>query len=130
MTELKTHGQSRVTFCEWSAMPPGVMAWSLPKLLLRVITEFMSMQWQGLVLMSLAHITIKEHGNVPDEGSSRRPLGCPRSCIKLELTLTGYSTLESWPHLSPLATLRRAGPASHPGCTTELALLPGVEAKA
>lgn len=38
-----------------------------------------------------------------------------RSCVELALPLTGKSTLESRPHLSPLAALRKRSPAPHPG---------------
>lgn len=38
---------------------------SQPKLFLRAMSELMVTQWQELVLMSMAHITTREHGDVP-----------------------------------------------------------------
>ena len=49
----------------------GILVRSQPKLPMRVMSEFMGKQWQGSVLMSLAHITTREHGDVPGRGPAR-----------------------------------------------------------
>lgn len=49
-----------------------------------------------------------------------------RSCADLALPLTGYRAPESWPHLSLLAALSRAGPKVYPRSTGELVLMTGV----
>lgn len=51
------------------------MVRSQPKLLLRAISESVATQWQGLV--SMAHITTREHGNVHGQGSHWGLFGCP-----------------------------------------------------
>lgn len=45
--------------------PLEVMVKSYPELLLRVKSESVTMKPQGLVLKSVAHITTKEHGDIP-----------------------------------------------------------------
>ena len=82
----------------------------------------------------MAHITTREHGDVPGGGSYWGPRGCP-------------GAVQNWPHPSPghhgragfdgmrteelASPLPRSstlsmGPALHPGSTVELALVAGV----
>lgn len=42
-------------------------------LLLRAKSESMATQWQGPVFLSLAHITTREHGQVPSWDSRKGP---------------------------------------------------------
>lgn len=87
----------------------------------------MAIQWQGLVLMSEAHITTREHGEVPCQGSCWGLLGCPRGCTDLVPPLTGCGALEKWLHLSGVAALGRVGPLFFLDSTMELALEAGVQ---
>ena len=59
--------------------PPETILWFQPKLPLRSMSEFKSMQLQGSVLMSVAHITTREHGDVPGWGSCGGPQGLCRT---------------------------------------------------
>jgi len=67
-------GWRGVTYCEWPALPPGAMVRSYLKLLLRAMAESVAMQWLGLV--SMVHITTREHGNVPGQDSHWELHGC------------------------------------------------------
>lgn len=46
------------------------------KLSVRVTTEYLAMHWQGMVSMSVAHITLSKHEDVSGVGSHRERLGC------------------------------------------------------
>jgi hypothetical protein len=46
-----------------------------------------------------------------------------RGCAELVLPLSGYSALESWPHLSPTTAFRIVEPVPYLGCTVEMALV-------
>jgi hypothetical protein len=63
-------------FFECPVLPPGAMGRTQSELLMRAMSESMTMQWQGLMLMSLAYITTREHGDVPGWSSSSGPPGC------------------------------------------------------
>lgn len=52
----------------------GAMVSFQPKLSLRAMSESMS-ERQGSVLMSMTHVTTREHGNVPGQGSCLRQPG-------------------------------------------------------
>jgi hypothetical protein len=47
------------------------MVRSQPELLLRTMSGSVAIQLQGSVLMSIAYVTTREHGDVPDAGSAR-----------------------------------------------------------
>ena len=88
--------------------PPETILRFQPKLPLRSMSEFKSMQLQGSVLMSVAHITTREHGDVPGRGPARYHLDVQ------VLGITGPTphwlfALECLPHLSPATALWRAG---------------------
>lgn len=93
---------------------------SQQELPLRAMYESVAIQWQGSVSMSVAHVTNREHGDVP--GSHRGTTGCPGAVQNWPPPLTAYGTLESLPHFSLAAALGRAGPALCPGNTMELIL--------
>jgi hypothetical protein len=76
----------------------GILVRSQPKLPMRVMSEFMGKQWQGSVLMSLAHITTREHGEVPGWSSCLGPPGCPWA-VYLAPPLRACRAPERWPHL-------------------------------
>lgn len=59
----------------------------LPKLSLRAMSESRAMQWQGSVLVLVTHITMREHGDVPGQGSRLRPPECS-------------GAVQNWPHPS------------------------------
>jgi hypothetical protein len=63
--------------CEWPVLPPGAMVMSEPELPLRVMSESVAIPWQGLVPMSVAHITTRQDGDVPCQDSHWEPCGCP-----------------------------------------------------
>lgn len=77
----------------------------------------MATQQQGLVLMTVAYITTKEHGSIPGWGSHQGPYVCPQ-VSQLALPLSGCNNLESWSHLLQELALRRG----RVGSTVELAL--------
>jgi hypothetical protein len=84
---------------------------SQPELLLTAVSESVATKRQRLV--SVVHITTREHKDVPDWGSSWGPRGCP-------------GVVHNWPHLSPVAALVTAGPAPHPGRIMESVLVVAV----
>lgn len=49
--------------------------------------------------------------------------GSGRGCAELVLHLSGYSALESWPHLSPTTAFRRLRPVPYLKYTVEMALV-------
>lgn len=53
----------------------------------------------GISVMFVAHIIIREHGDVPDWDSCQGPQS--KGCAELAQSLTGCGALESWPHPSP-----------------------------
>jgi hypothetical protein len=85
-----------------------------PKVLLNAMSDSVTTQWQGSVLMFMAYITTREQEDVPSWSS----FWCHSELSQL---LNGCSALETWPRLSPLAALLRGGPVPHPGTTMELA---------
>ena len=57
-----TDGWRGLACCEWSALPPGAMVIrSQPEIPLRTMSESIATQQQGLVSMSMPHVTIREH---------------------------------------------------------------------
>lgn len=78
-----------------------------------------AMQLQGSVLMSMAHITTREHGDPSVVGQLLGTMWTSRGCTELAPSLTGCGTLESWFHL----TDSERGPVPHPGSTMEWALV-------
>ena len=68
------------------------------------------MQQQGVVSMSMDHITTRDHVDIPGLGSHLRPRRCPRAG-------------QNWPHPLLDTALWRAGPAPHLGCIVRLALV-------
>lgn len=81
------------------------------------MSESVATQSQGSVLMSMIHITTREHGGVPGWGSSGRPCGCTG------LYRTGCAALETLSYLSLVAVLGKAGSVPCPSSTMELALV-------
>ena len=77
---------------------------------------------QGLVLMSMIHITTREHGDVPGSAAEEDHAHV-QELYRTDLLLTGCCALSSSPHLSLVAVLGRAGPVPCPSSTTELALV-------
>jgi hypothetical protein len=67
------------------------MVKSLPELPLRAMFESVATQWQGSVLMSLAHITTRKHDGSPCQAA-----------IKDHMNVVG--AVQNWPHPS-LATV-------------------------
>lgn len=51
-----------------------------PALPRRAMSGSMAMQWQGLVSMSMVHITTREHRDVPGLGSKLGSQSCPKMC--------------------------------------------------
>lgn len=71
--------------------------------------------------MSVIHIITREHWNVPGGAAFGDYLDVqnwPRFSLA-----TASLALESWPYLSPVASLWRVGPASQTGRTLELSLV-------
>ena len=60
--ELETCVWRGVVCREWPSLPPGALVRSQPELQLKAMSETMAMQWQGLVSMSVAPVTSREHG--------------------------------------------------------------------
>lgn len=56
--ELETYGW-RIAYYECQAQPPGAMVRCQHKLPLRVITEFMVRQGQGVVFMSMTQLSLE-----------------------------------------------------------------------
>ena len=44
---------------------------------MKAMSESMLMQCQVSVVMSLAHITIREHGDIPGQAATKDYMGCP-----------------------------------------------------
>jgi hypothetical protein len=61
---------------------------------------FMATKQRGLVSMSVAQITSREHGEVSGQGSRSGPRGCP-------------GAVQNWPRSSLAMALWRAGPIYH-----------------
>lgn len=66
-----------------------------------------TMHWQGSVSISMAHITTKDHENIPCQGSRLGASRCQR-------------VMQSWPHPSLAVALGRAGSVPQWGNTMEL----------
>lgn len=62
--ELEIRGWREVPYCQWLALPPGVMVGSQLELPLSAMSGSMTIQWQRLVLMSEVCVTARDHGNV------------------------------------------------------------------
>lgn len=87
-------------------------------LLLRAMSGSIAMQWQGLVLISLTHVTIRDHGDVPGlscQGLSRTgPDPCLDSTTELVLVVVAGASL-------PLrARARECGHCHSPGKSAHL----------
>lgn len=57
--------------------------------------------------MSIAHITTRDHGDIPGQDSCLEPHGYPGSA-ELSLPLPDCSGLGNWPYLSLEAAFQRA----------------------
>ena len=77
--ELETRGWREVPYCEWLALPPGVMVGSQLELPLRAMLGSMTVQWQGLVLMSEVYVTARDNGNVLGQTSILGTNGFPEA---------------------------------------------------
>jgi hypothetical protein len=73
-----------------------------PKLPLMTMSDSMPTKQQGLLSMSMDHITTQEYGNVPGSGTT----WMSRGCAELAPPFTGCLDLESW---------SRALPSQHSG---------------
>lgn len=69
--------------------------------------------------MSVAHISSREHGDIPDGTAVEGPHGCSRA-VQNWSPFNGCGALENWPYRLLVAEFQRAGPVSHPGSTVEL----------
>lgn len=56
-----------------------------------------SQQQQGLVLMFMAHLITREHGNVSGRDTCQGPHECPAAMCNWAHPLTGCNPLEIWP---------------------------------
>lgn len=63
-----TQGPPASSVLPASSVPPGAMESAQSKLLLRVLSGFVATQQQGSRLMFEAHITTREHGDIPGMG--------------------------------------------------------------
>lgn len=88
-------------------MPPEDMVKSLTMLLQKDMS--VAMQQQGSVLVSIAHVTTKDHMDFPGT------MLMSKSSAELAPLLTDCSTQESWHHPLLAATLWKTGPATLPG---------------
>ena len=108
--ELETRGWRGVTCCKW---PPGALEKShLELLLLKVMSGFIPTQLLGSVSMSLAHITIRDHGDIPGQAATKDYMGCP-------------GAVQSLAHLSLAVALERMVSVPSPGSPVELTLEAG-----
>lgn len=100
-----------------SSQPSLLISWYNPSpfyCLLRAVSQSMSMQWQRLMSMSTAHITTRNHKDIPDLGNYLGPHGCPvavQNCPSLDAVrwksgLTSYLQLQHW---------KECGPCTSPG---------------
>jgi hypothetical protein len=89
-----TDGWRGLACCEWSALPPGAMVIrSQPELPLRTMSESIATQQQGLVSMSMPHVTIREHEDVWS-----RPLPGPCECLGAVYNWNPHPHPHSHPH--------------------------------
>lgn len=70
-------------------------------------------------MLSVTHVSTREHGDVPVEAVARNHLDVQRLCITA-LPHTECDAVESWFHLLAKAALGRASPVTCPGKTEEL----------
>lgn len=93
---VATQGWRGVAYCyKCPVLPSGTMVGSQPELLMRIMSESMTMQWQGLMSMSLAHITTGEHADVSVWGSCFWATCLFRSYAERALPYTGCQVLGS-----------------------------------
>jgi hypothetical protein len=81
------------------------MARSQPELPLRTKSESVAIQQQGWMLMSVAPISTREHGDIPGGAAVEGPHGCS-GAVQNYFPLNGCDTQESWPHHLLMAELR------------------------
>lgn len=90
-----------------------------PKVLLNAMSDSVTTQRQGSVLMTMAHITPREHKNVSTWSS-----WC--CCLVLFRTVPAPRWMQCFGELALSLTtgrLLRGGTVPHPGTTMELALI-------
>jgi hypothetical protein len=95
-----------------------------PELLLSTMTESVTTQWQGLMSISVAHVTTRELGDVPAKSSCQGPRGCPGAVPSWprpligpdteELSPIGGSTQESFAQVAQYLVLAAGVWVSHP----------------
>lgn len=120
---LEVHGWRGIACSEQPTMLPEAVKFQ-PMMSLKAISKSITKQCQGFVLMSVAHITTSDHGNVRGLVSCLEPHRCPRTvqncpCPSLPVAL--------WSVISPATALRWSGPAPCQGSTAE-PVLPGSRA--
>jgi hypothetical protein len=99
------------------------MVKSQPVLLLRAMPGSVATQQQGLMSMSVVHITTSEHEDAPSWGNCQRPCGFPEAVQIWSRPLLSVWLQRAGPNLPPAsAALRRAGHVPSPSNTMELAL--------
>lgn len=76
-----------------------------PVLPLRAISEFMTKEEQGSLLMSVVYTITREHGDIVGLGNCHQTMWMFSGCAELVPPLTGSGALESWPQLSLEAAL-------------------------
>lgn len=99
--KMETRGERGAARCKWPVLPPGVMMRPQPELPLRAMSGSGATQKQKLVLMSVVHITTREHRDIPGWGSCCGPGGRPGG------------PMQSWPCFSLAVVLWRVGPTCH-----------------
>lgn len=77
---------------------------SQPKLPLKTMSESVTTQRLGFVWMFVAHITTREDGDVPGQGSCQGPQGCPGAVQNWPCPSLDAVSQESWSHLPYLFT--------------------------
>jgi hypothetical protein len=79
----------------------------------------------GVWVNVIAHITTKDHVDIPGLGCHGGPCWYPKAVTSWPHPSLGCGTLKSWSYLSLTATLGRAYTAPHLGSPVDLALVVG-----
>lgn len=87
-------------------------------LLLRAMSGSIAMQWQGLVLISLTHVTIRDHGDVP--GLSCQGLSRTGPDPRLDSTTELVLVVVAGASLPLRARARECGHCHSPGKSAHL----------
>lgn len=90
-----------IACCEWSVLPPKATVKSQSVLPLKAMSAFAAIQQKGMVVKSMAHMTIRDHGGVPGLNSCQEPHRCLRavqnwSCPSLPAALWRVGLISHW----------------------------------